>query len=161
MVIILMGVAGSGKTTIGLQLARELNWSFADADDFHPPANIAKMASGQPLDDTDRAPWLSALRQHVDACLARGTHGVVTCSALKERYRAILTADSQLVRFVHLHGTRELLWHRISSRENHFMLPAMLESQLAALEPPANALLIDIGATPAEIVAQIRASFGV
>ncbi len=157
-VVLLMGVAGSGKTTVGRQLAHDLGWSFADADEFHPPANVAKMSAGQPLTDADRAPWLAAIRRHVDACLARGESAVVTCSALKAAYRHVLIADPTRVRLVHLHGTRDQLWARISARENHFMKPAMLDSQLAALEPPADALTVDIGPAPTVIAAQIRQS---
>jgi gluconokinase len=156
MVILLMGVAGSGKTTVGRQLAADLGWDFADADDFHPPANVAKMSAGIPLDDADRAPWLDAIRAYIDAHHARGASAVLTCSALKERYRQILLTDPAFVKLVHLHGSRELLAARIAGRRDHFMKPAMLDSQLAALEPPAGALTIDIAPPPAEISAAIR-----
>ena len=156
MVILLMGVAGSGKTTIGRQLAAELGWSFADADDFHPAANVAKMSAGIPLDDADRAPWLAAIRRYIDARLERNENAVVTCSALKEKHRAVLLGDRAQVRLVYLRGTRELLWSRISSRQGHFMKPAMLDSQLAALEEPADALAIDIAQPPEKIIAALR-----
>lgn len=156
MVIIVMGVAGSGKTTVGQALAATLGWSFRDADDFHPAANVAKMSAGQPLTDADRAPWLAAIRAHIDQNLARGSHAVVTCSALKEAYRAQLVADPARVKLVHLTGTPELLAARIAGRTDHFMKPAMLASQLAALEPPRDALAIDIAPSPATIVAEIR-----
>jgi gluconokinase len=156
MVVVLMGVAGSGKTTIGRQLAAELGWNFADADDFHPPANVAKMSAGIPLDDADRAPWLAAIRLYIDARLARGENAVVTCSALKEKHRAVLLADPARVKLVYLRGTRELLWSRISSRQGHFMKPAMLDSQLATLEEPTGALVIDIAQAPEQIIAGIR-----
>lgn len=161
MVILVMGVAGSGKTTIGLKLAGELGWSFADADDFHPPANIAKMAAGEPLTDTDRAPWLAALRRHIEGCLSRGENAVVTCSALKESYRQVLVADTAQVKLVHLHGSPELLRSRLNQRQGHFMRPAMLDSQLAALETPTHALSIDVVETPEAIVKKIRGEFGV
>jgi gluconokinase len=161
MVIIVMGVAGSGKTTVGQLLAGELGWSFADADHFHPPANIAKMAAGHPLDDADRAPWLAALRAHIDACLARGESAVLACSALKESYRAILVADPARVRVVHLHGSRDLILTRLNQRQNHYMRPEMLESQLATLEPPRDALSLGIAEPPAALVAKIRRAFGV
>ncbi len=155
-VIVLMGVAGSGKTTIGVQLSNELGWRFNDADDFHPPANIAKMASGVPLNDDDRQPWLNAIRHHIAVCLRDGESAVVTCSALKERYRAEITPDPERVKLVYLKGGRDLLLARLSARESHFMKPQMLESQLAALEEPANALVVGIEPSPAEIVAIIR-----
>src|SRR4051812_9707310 len=129
MVIILMGVAGSGKTTVGEKLASALGWGFRDADDFHPPANVAKMSAGAPLTDEDRAPWLAAIRAHIDACLARGENAVVTCSALKERYRQVLLADPSRVKLVYLTGSPSLLAERIGGRHGHFMKPEMLQSQ--------------------------------
>jgi gluconokinase len=156
MVIIVMGVAGSGKTTVGEKLAAGLGWSFRDADDFHPPENVAKMSAGLPLDDHDRAPWLAAIRAHIDACLARDEGSVVTCSALKAAYRRVLVADPARVKLVHLTGDFALLAARIGSRQGHFMKPAMLHSQLAALEPPPDALAVDITPPPDEIVAHIR-----
>ncbi|MCX6954859.1 MAG: gluconokinase [Verrucomicrobia bacterium] len=156
MVIVLMGVAGSGKTTVGQQLAAALGWSFRDADDFHPPANVAKMSAGTPLTDADRAPWLAAIRAHIDACLARGEGSVVTCSALKERYRAVLVADPAKVKLVHLTGSPALLAERIGARQGHFMKPEMLRSQLDALETPRDALAVDIAPPPAALVAHIR-----
>lgn len=156
MVIIVMGVAGSGKTTVGEKLAAALGWSFRDADDFHPPENVAKMSAGIPLNDHDRAPWLAAIRAHIDACLARGEGSVVTCSALKAAYRRVLVADPARVKLVHLTGDFALLAARIGSRQGHFMKPAMLHSQLAALEPPPDALSVDITPPPDDIVAHIR-----
>ena len=156
MVIIVMGVAGSGKTTVGEKLAAALGWSFRDADDFHPPENVAKMSAGIPLNDHDRAPWLAAIRAHIDACLARGEGSVVTCSALKAAYRRVLVADPARVKLVHLTGDFALLAARIGSRQGHFTKPAMLHSQLAALEPPPDALAVDITPPPDDIVAHIR-----
>lgn len=157
MVIVLMGVAGCGKTTVGHQLAAALGWEFRDADEFHPPANVAKMSAGTPLTDADRAPWLAAIRAHLDAHLARGTGCVVTCSALKERYRAVLLGPDgpARVQLVHLTGSPELLAARIGGRQGHFMKPEMLQSQLATLEPPRDALSVDITPPPAAIVAEI------
>lgn len=157
MVIVLMGVAGCGKTTVGQQLAAALGWEFRDADDFHPPANVAKMSAGTPLTDADRAPWLTAIRAHLDVHLARGTGCVVTCSALKERYRAVLlgTDGPARVQLVHLTGSPALLAARIGGRQGHFMKPEMLQSQLATLEPPRDALSVDITPPPAEIVGEI------
>lgn len=156
MVILLMGVAGSGKTTVGRELAAQLGWPFADADDFHPPANVAKMSAGQPLTDEDRAPWLAAIRAYIEGVLARGGSAVVTCSALKDRYRRAVIPDPARVKLVHLTGTPALLRERIGARQNHFMKPAMLDSQLAALELPADALAFDITPPPAEIATAIR-----
>ena len=159
MVILVMGVAGSGKTTVGRALATTLGWSFRDADEFHPPANVAKMSAGLPLDDADRTPWLAAIRAHIEACLARDESAVVTCSALKEKYRAQLVADPARVRVVHLTGSPELLAERLASRRDHFMKPAMLASQFAALEPPRDALTVDIAEPPDKLVAHIRKAF--
>ncbi|ACB74118.1 carbohydrate kinase, thermoresistant glucokinase family [Opitutus terrae PB90-1] len=151
-----MGVSGSGKTTVGKLLARELGWSFADADDFHSAANKAKMAAGHPLNDADRAPWLTALRQHIEECLASGKNVVIACSALKASYRAQLRGNSDAIKWVHLHGSPELIRSRLASRSGHYMRAQMLDSQLATLEPPKHALTVDVAATPAEIVDQIR-----
>jgi len=158
-VILVMGVAGSGKTTVGRALAAALGWPFADADDFHPPANVAKMSAGRPLDDADRAPWLAALRADIDARLARHESAVVACSALKASYRTQLAADHARIRFVLLHGSRELLHARLARRRGHFMRPEMLDSQLAALEPPADALALEISLAPAVLVAKILTAF--
>lgn len=155
-VIVIMGVAGSGKTTVGRLLAESLGWPFADADDFHPPANVAKMSAGRPLTDEDRAPWLAAIRAWIEARLARGENGVVTCSALKAAYRRVLLAGDARIRLVHLQGTREQLRARIAARQDHFMKPAMLDSQLAALEPPADALTLNLAPPPAALAAAIR-----
>lgn len=156
MIILLMGVAGSGKTTIGQQLAAQLGWSFRDADDFHPPENVAKMSAGIPLDDRDRAPWLAAIRAHIDACAARGESAVLTCSALKEKYRDILLRGATAVRLVHLTGSFDLILERMNARQGHFMKPQMLRSQFEALEAPREALAVDIGKSPEAIVAEIR-----
>ena len=154
--IVIMGVAGSGKTTVGELLARELGWRFADADAFHPPENVAKMSAGVPLTDEDRAPWLAAIRRHLDDCIRRDEGTVVTCSALKQMYRDVLLANNPRAALVYLQGTREQLWARISARKNHFMKPSMLDSQLAALEEPADALTLNVAPAPAELVASIR-----
>jgi gluconokinase len=160
MIILLMGVAGSGKTTIGRQLAASLGWSFRDADDFHPPANIAKMAAGLPLTDEDRIPWLAAIRAHIDACLASGENAVVTCSALKASYRQIVVAAPPRVRLVHLSGDFALIRQRLGRRQDHFMKETMLQSQFEALEPPRDALTLDVARPPEKLVADIRAAFG-
>jgi gluconokinase len=158
-VVLLMGVAGSGKTTVGEKLAQALGWSFRDADDFHPPANVAKMSAGTPLSDADRAPWLAAIRAHITATLNRGECGVVTCSALKQSYRAAAIPDPARVKLVHLAGDFDLILDRMNQRE-HFMKPEMLKSQFATLEPPDAALTVDITRTPEAIVAEIRRELG-
>ncbi len=135
-VLVLMGVSGSGKTTVGALLAGRLGWSAAEADDFHPAANIAKMRSGRPLDDADRLPWLEAIAAQIDRWRAEGTRGVITCSALKRRYRDIIVGDRPDVRLVFLKGERELIADRLAARLGHFMPPTLLESQFAALEEP-------------------------
>lgn len=160
MIVLLMGVSGSGKTTVGRQLAAGLGWSFRDADEFHPPANIVKMSAGIPLTDEDRAPWLAAIRAHIDACLARGENAVVTCSALKESYRRIIVADPARVKLVYLRGDFDLLLRRLGRREGHFMKADMLKSQFDALEPPRDALTLDVASPPEKLVADIRAAFG-
>ncbi|HVU36209.1 MAG TPA: gluconokinase, GntK/IdnK-type [Opitutaceae bacterium] len=161
MIIILMGVAGSGKTTIGRKLAQALGWNFRDADEFHPPANIAKMAAGTPLTDEDRAPWLAAIRAYIDECRTRGEDAVLTCSALRESYREQLTTGADGVKFVHLCGTYPLILERLARRPGHFMKPEMLQSQFATLEPPADALAIDISSSPDAIVDEIRQTLSV
>lgn len=146
---IVMGVSGSGKSSVGKALAEALGWDFFDADDFHPPANIAKMASGIPLNDDDRAPWLAALHDQLAQTLKSGRHPVLACSALKERYRRQLLEGNVGLRVVYLKGSYDLIWSRMSARAGHYMKPEMLQSQFNALEEPADALVVDI-APPAE-----------
>lgn len=157
-----MGVSGSGKTTIGLRLADALGWRFADADDFHPAANVAKMSRGEPLDDDDRQPWLDALRTFIEQRLQSVKPCILACSALKASYRERLHADDSRIRVVYLKGSRELLQERMGKRQGHFMPRTLLESQLATIEePPADdALACDIAETPDQIVARIRSAFG-
>jgi gluconokinase len=159
LVVLIMGVAGSGKTTVGSKLAAELSWNFQDADDFHPPANIAKMSSGIPLTDDDRAPWLAAIRAHIDTCIVRGENAVVTCSALKESYRQAVIADPARVKVVCLQGDFALLFQRLNQRQGHFMKENMLRSQFDALELPRDALTLDVAQSPEKLVADIRAAF--
>ena len=158
MVIVLMGVAGSGKTTVGRALAAQLGWTFRDADEFHPPENVEKMSHGIPLTDNDRRPWLAAIRAYVDETLARGASAVVTCSALKERYRRIIVPDPAQVKLVYLAGGFALIAERLRARTGHFMRPEMLSSQFADLEPPRDALTVDIAQSIEDIVAQIRSA---
>jgi carbohydrate kinase (thermoresistant glucokinase family) len=135
-IAVVMGVSGSGKTTIGETLAQRLGWLFQEGDALHPPENVAKMRAGTPLDDADRAPWLAAIATHVDGWLRDGERGVVTCSALKRAYRDRIIGDRAGVRLVYLEGSRRLLAARLQDRKGHFMPPSLLESQLQTLEPP-------------------------
>ena len=156
MVIVVMGVTGSGKTTVGLLLAQTLGWRFHDADDFHPPANKSKMNAGVPLTHEDRWPWLEALRAVIAQALDDGAGAVVTCSALKRAYREVLSGGLTGVQYVHLTGDPRIVAARLASRRGHFMNPALLDSQIATLELPGDALDVDIAMTPDEQVAFIR-----
>jgi gluconokinase len=145
-ILVLMGVSGCGKSTVGGILAGRLGWDLCEGDDLHPRANIEKMAAGHPLTDDDRRPWLLRIRGWIDGHVAAGHPGVVTCSALKRKYRDILRNEH--VVFVHLTGSRELLLARLAARQTHFMPAALLDSQLADLEPPGpdeQAITVDIG----------------
>ena len=159
MIIILMGVSGSGKTTIGNLLARDLGWDFHDADDYHPPENIEKMSRGVALRDEDRETWLQALQELILDCVAQKKHAILACSALKEIYRNKLQVN-HLVQFVYLIGSFELVKERLTHRQHHFMTTDLLDSQFAALEEPQDVLVIDISAKPDEIVLAIRTAFG-
>jgi gluconokinase len=150
--VIVMGVAGSGKTTVGELLARRLGWNFYDADAFHPAENIAKMANGTPLDDVDRAPWLAALHALISASIQGKRPAVLACSALKESYRQQLLDGNDGVEIVYLKGSYDLIWSRISERKDHYMKPQMLHSQFDALEEPAGALTFDVSNPVHEIV---------
>lgn len=157
MIIILMGVSGSGKTTIGRLLARDLGWDFYDADDFHSPQNIAKMSQGLALNDDDRWPWLQSLRALILDSLHKGKQVVLACSALKESYRSGLHVNDN-VRFVYLKGSFEHIKGRLMGRQNHFMRGSLLSDQFAALEEPSGVPAVDISATLEEIVSAIRAA---
>jgi len=152
---IVMGVSGCGKSSIGKALAENLGWDFYDADDFHPPANVAKMASGIPLDDSDRAPWLDSLHDLISSSLTQNRPGVLACSALKERYRQQLMKGNDGVQLVYLKGSYDLIWSRMIARKDHWMKPHMLQSQFTTLEEPANALTVDISLSIDEIVQEI------
>jgi gluconokinase len=151
MIVLVMGVAGVGKTTIGEALARELRARFIDADDYHPPQNVAKMKAGIPLEDADRWPWLARLNKELKALET----AVLACSALKESYRSRLLQGLDRSRIVYLHGSFELIRSRMESRKHRFMPAALLESQFGALEAPADAIAVDVAATPAACVAAI------
>jgi len=155
MVLIMMGVVGAGKTTIGRLLAEQLGWNFADADDFHPEANKEKIRRGIGLSDEDRQPWLKSLRTEIANWIAQGRNVVLACSALKRRYRRELAVGSE-VRFVYLKGTAELIAQRLRLRTGHYADEQILASQLADLEEPQDALTVQINGTPPDIVAEIR-----
>ncbi len=157
MIIILMGVSGVGKTTIGRALAQELQWRFAEGDDFHSAINIAKMHAGIPLTDEDRAPWLQSLRRAITEWLAAGDNVVLACSALKASYREILQVNPQ-VKFVYLRGSFDLIAQRLASRHGHYMNPDLLGSQFETLEEPKDAVTIDVGPPVPQIVKEIRAA---
>jgi carbohydrate kinase (thermoresistant glucokinase family) len=162
-VILLMGVSGCGKSTIGRRLGATLGWPFRDADSFHPEANIEKMARGEPLDDADRAPWLAAIADWIDGHRRSGTQAVVSCSALKRRYRSVVVGDRPDVGLVYLYGTFGVIADRMSRRKGHFMPPALLKSQFDALEQPRpeeRALAVSVRLPPKRIVERIVIAYG-
>jgi gluconokinase len=160
-IVILMGVAGSGKTTVGRALAAEIGWPFIDGDDLHAPAAVVKMHAGVPLTDADRAPWLGLLHDRMTLALERREHRILACSALKARYRETLRGTLRGVRFVFLVADAETLTRRLETRVDHFAGPSLLSSQLADLEPPADAVTIDATGPIEEIVGTIRRELGI
>lgn len=154
--VVLMGVSGCGKSTVGPLLARELGADYEEGDAFHPPANVAKMRSGAPLDDADRAPWLAALAEEIRRRESAGRATVLSCSALRARYRETLAAAGGVC-FVWLKGARALVADRLAARRGHFMPPALLDSQFAALETPHDAVVLDIALPPDEIARRAAA----
>jgi carbohydrate kinase (thermoresistant glucokinase family) len=163
LVIVLMGVAGSGKSTTGAALAKALGWPFRDADSFHPPANIAKMSQGLPLNDDDRAPWLAAIAQWIDERCALSEPGIVSCSALKRDYRQRIIGARHGVRLVYLKGDAVLIGRRLRARKHHFMPAALLESQLATLEEPRadeHPLIVSVALSPRRVVGTILERLG-
>jgi gluconokinase len=155
-IVILMGVTGSGKTVVGAMLAEACGWDFHDADDFHPAENVAKMKSGVPLDDEDRWPWLARLNTFLLDSERQGKSLVLACSALKQVYRDRLARGVGAARFVFLDGDIELIRARLAARHGHYMNPKLLDSQFAILERPEDALRFDVAASPAELVRGIR-----
>ena len=163
-VVVVMGVAGAGKTLVGKMLARAVGWRFYDADEFHSRANIEKMSRGEGLTDEDRRPWLAAMRTVIAGIIDRGEHGVLACSALKEWYRRALVpeeAPAKAVQFVYLDVPEPVLRERLAMRKHHFAPPELLPSQLQTLEPPKDAVWQDGTKSPDEIVRSIRTILGV
>jgi gluconokinase len=160
MQVVVMGVTGVGKSTVGIRLADAIGARFVDADDYHPEANVHKMRAGIPLDDDDRAPWLDALNQLMRDAAARGETVVLACSALKAAYRNKLARDIDDFRVIHLHGSEALIASRLASRRGHYMNPALLASQLATLEPPDEAIRLDIALAPDALADAARRALG-
>lgn len=157
-IAVVMGVSGSGKTTVAAGLARQERWILLEGDSFHPPANIAKMKAGTPLTDEDRLPWLRAIAAKEDELLAAGQAAVVACSALKRSYRDILIGGRSDMVLVYLRGSRTLIGERIAARKGHFMPPALLDSQFATLEEPGadeHPIVADVGGAPEAVVADV------
>ena len=162
-VLVVMGVSGSGKSTVAKPVATRLGWPYQEGDDLHPAANVAKMKAGIPLDDADRAPWLDAIAAWIAARFAEDSGGVVTCSALRRAYRDRLRGAGAGVRFVYLAGEKSVIAARLEKRHGHFMPPGLLDSQFATLEPPGpdeDAIVVDIDCPVesqiAEIIAAVR-----
>lgn len=155
MVIILIGVSGCGKTTIGIELSKRVGCLFLDGDDFHPEANVEKMSGCVPLTEEDRAPWLNTLRCNIEQSLDSGEDLVLACSALSRQSRNILRGDNNDVRFVYLQGSKELIAQRLKDRKGHFMSSDLLDSQFDVLQEPDSAIVVCITLSPREIVAQV------
>lgn len=155
MVVVVMGVSGSGKTTVGRLLSARQGWPFYDADDFHPAANVEKMSAGVALTDVDRLPWLEKLREVIAEILSDGGSAVVACSALKTSYRTLLSVSNETVRFVYLKGSYEAIERRMALRADHYMKAGMLAGQFAALEEPKDAVVVDVALEPAQIVDRV------
>jgi gluconokinase len=161
--LIVMGVSGSGKSTIADKLAERLHWSYEDGDKFHPASNVAKMSAGHPLTDEDRWPWLQAIADEIDRVCAAGQHAVIACSALKRAYRDILVHGRGDVRVIYLQGSQELIAERLAARKHHFMPPGLLDSQFKTLEPPTpgeNPVTVSIDAPVEAIVDSIIRGLG-
>jgi gluconokinase len=162
MIIVLMGVSGSGKTTVGKVLAQQLDWAYIDADDYHPAANVEKMHRGIPLTDEDRRPWLDAIRRRIDEARDRGENIVLACSALKHAYQEYLQREApELIHYVYLSGSEELIRQRLAGRKGHFMNPQLLHSQFETLEPPDHALQVNIAPSPEIIAEEICHKLGI
>ena len=160
MVVIIMGVTGAGKTTVGRALAEALGWEFHDGDELHSEASKRKMHLGIALDDVDRAPWLAAFRTLIQGMVSVGRNGVVACSALKQSYRDEIVVDPKLVKVVYLKGSKDVITERLRGRAGHFMNPDLLQSQIDTLEEPRDAIVVDILGAPEAIVKEIRSRLG-
>jgi len=161
MILIVMGVAGAGKTTVARLLAEELSWTFRDADEFHPASNIEKMSCAIALEDADRTPWLAAMRAAIETWLRENTNAVLTCSCLKAAFRQTLVVDPARVRLVYLKGSFDLIETRLRQRTHHFLKAQLLQSQFAILEEPQDAIIADVSDPPAVIVTKIRKALGI
>jgi gluconokinase len=159
LIVVVMGVTGAGKTTIGRLLAAQLGWEFADADQFHPKTNVEKMSRGVALTDADREPWLAAMRSAILAWISQNRNAVLACSALKRAYRSELMVGPE-VRFVYLRGNYEAVARQLRVRHGHFATESILADQFATLEEPDNAVVVDVGDDPAQMVAEIRHHLG-
>lgn len=160
-VVVLMGVSGSGKTTIGRGFAETTGWVFEEGDRWHPPANVEKMRRGEPLNDGDRWPWLDALAEAIGEWIAADRPTILACSALKQVYRERLAQGRPEVAFAYLKGTQELVGSRVASRRHEYMPSTLLPSQFATLEEPAKAIELDIGEPPARLISRLRSALGV
>ncbi|TFH43943.1 MAG: gluconokinase [Lysobacterales bacterium] len=156
MIVVIMGVSGSGKTTVGKLLAQRLDWAYFEGDEFHSAGNIEKMSKGIALNDGDRLPWLASIKKTIDQCFQCGSNAVVACSALRSRYRCILAANVSEIRFVYLKGDWAIIRQRMAFREGHYMKAGLLESQFDSLEEPDDAIVVDIGNSPQRIVSHIE-----
>ena len=156
MIIIVMGVSGAGKTTVGRLLSEDLSWPFFEGDDFHPPANVAKMSEGIPLTDEDRWPWLDSLRKLISGLVTEGQDAVIACSALKQAYRDRLQQGDKEIVFAYLKGDYEMITNRLAVRQDHFMNPDLLVGQLSTLEEPQMVLTVGIDRDPSEIVRAVK-----
>jgi gluconokinase len=161
MILVLMGVSGSGKTTVGQLLAATLGWPFYDADAFHPPTNIEKMKNGIPLTEEDRIPWLEAMHAEMDCLIAGRQSAVMTCSALTALDRSRLVKDDRDIRLIYLHGSFELIRQRLEARKGHFFRPELLASQFATLQEPRDLVTISIDQSPSMIVESIINALGI
>ncbi|MEA5508986.1 gluconokinase [Crocosphaera sp. UHCC 0190] len=159
MIYLIIGVSGSGKTTIGQALSHQLGYPFYDADDFHPPENIAKMSQGIPLTDSDRLPWLTAIKDVIDQYQQREKGAVITCSALKQSYRNFLGKNTQALIWIYLKGSYEQILNRLENRQKHYMKSGMLLSQFQSLEEPENAMIININLSIEDIIQEIILKF--